>query len=107
MNHNNPYKRQSSSSSSDKKQSSWTTTRRTTKSLLTSNNQAKAKNRFDCSISNTSNNEEKNEVRPCKHQEVVRGRNQRHALRGHDCEECRGLLNAVGNAPGGHVFDTS
>lgn len=40
-----------------------------------------------------------------KYQEVVRGRKERQALPGHDCEECRGFLDAVCNAPGGEVFD--
>jgi len=31
------------------------------------------------------------------YQEVVRGRDKRQALPGHDCEECRKFLNAVGN----------
>jgi len=45
------------------------------------------------------------EERSYKYQEVVRGKDKRRAMPGHECEQCKEFYDTVCNAEGGKVFD--
>jgi hypothetical protein len=63
------------------------------------------KHNMDTASTHDTKQQEKQSTNDFQYQEVVRGKKAREALRGYDCEECRGFLSAVCDHPGGDVFD--